>query len=186
MGKQPPQPEGGSGSGGAGGGREGPAGLAREIYKRGAFDSPAQEAFLNLMRTGGVLGGAFERLFKRHGLSSATYNALRILRGAGERGRRCSEVGEHLVAAVPDVTRLIDRLEKAGLARRSRGGEDRRVVLVRITASGRALLRRLDRPVLELHEAQLGHLSRRELEQLSTLLCRARERVRWDEDCEAR
>ena len=78
------------------------------------------------------------------------------------------------VASVPDVTRLIDRLVKAGLIDRIRGDADRRVVLARITTKGLALLRRLDEPVLELHQQTLGHLSRNELKQLNTLLERAR------------
>ena len=166
-------------------------GLAHEIHKRGPFQSAAQEAFLNVMRTGSVISGEFERLFKSHGLSSATYNALRILRGAGEQGRRCTEIGEHLVAAVPDVTRLVDRLEAAGLVKRSRGGgggsvggdkgrADRRVVTVRITPAGLAVLKKLDQPVLELHERQMGHMNRKELESLSVLLCKAREGVTGD------
>ncbi|MFT3687006.1 MAG: MarR family winged helix-turn-helix transcriptional regulator [Phycisphaerales bacterium] len=152
-------------------------GLAGEIYKQDPFESPAQEAFLNVMRTASLLAGPFERLFKKHGLSGATYNALRILRGAGEQGRRCSEIGEHLVAAVPDVTRLVDRLEEAGLAKRTRGSDDRRVVTVRITPAGLALLKKFDGTILELHEAQMGHMSRKDLETLSRLLCVARERA---------
>jgi len=151
-------------------------GLARELHKRGPFKSPAQEAFLNVLRTASLLAAEFERLFKRHGLSLATYNALRILRGAGEGGRRCTEIGEHLVAQVPDVTRLIDRLEGAGLARRARGsGEDRRVVTVRITPAGLALLKTLDGPVMRVHQRQMGHMAKGDLEALSRLLCDARE-----------
>jgi len=166
------------------------AGLAREIYKREPFRSSAEEAFLNVARTASVLAGDFERLFKPHGLSGATYNALRILRGAGESGRRCTEIGEHLVAAVPDVTRLIDRLERAGLAKRVRGGggggsggsgggggggADRRVVMVRITPSGLALLKKLDQPVADLHQRQMGHMADSKLEALSRLLCEVRD-----------
>jgi DNA-binding MarR family transcriptional regulator len=161
----------------------GKKGLAREIHKKGPFQSPAQEAFLNLLRTTSMLSGEFERLFKKHGLSGATYNALRILRGAGDAGRRCTEIGEHLVAEVPDVTRLIDRLEGAGLVKRSRGAGveangvsgDRRVVMVRITPAGLALLKKLDQAVVELHERQLGHIGKKDLATLSRLLCEARE-----------
>ncbi|HYD01378.1 MAG TPA: MarR family transcriptional regulator [Phycisphaerales bacterium] len=154
-------------------------GLAREIHKRGPFQSAAQEAYLNVLRTASVLSAEFERLFRRHGLSGATYNALRILRGAGEEGRRCTEIGEHLVAEVPDVTRLIDRLERAELVKRSRGtGEDRRVVNVRITGAGLALLKKLDQAVMDLHQRQMGHMSRRDLQTVSELLCAAREGVR--------
>lgn len=163
-----------------GGGGASASGLAREIHKKAPFESAAQEAQLNVMRTASMLSGPFERLFKAHGLSGATYNALRILRGAGPEGRRCSEIGEHLVSAVPDVTRLIDRLEATGLVKRVRGSEDRRVVTVRITPAGLALLKRLDQPILDLHERQLGHMSRKDLETLSLLLCRAREGVLGD------
>lgn len=173
------------------------AGLAREIHKREPFRSSAEEAFLNVARTASVLAGDFERLFKPHGLSGATYNALRILRGAGESGRRCTEIGEHMVAAVPDVTRLIDRLERAGLVKRLRGGgggvggneggvgeaqkrgpgkvADRRVVMVRITPGGLALLKKLDQPVADLHQRQMGHMADGRLDSLSRLLCEVRE-----------
>jgi DNA-binding MarR family transcriptional regulator len=179
-----------AGGGGASSVGNGQSGLAHELHKRGPFQSAAQEAFLNVMRTASMLSGDFERLFKHHGLSSATYNALRILRGAGDQGRRCTEIGEHLVAVVPDVTRLVDRLEEAGLVKRSRGGKegnggggggkgngagDRRVVIVRITPAGLALLKKLDQPVLDLHQQLMGHMSRKELGKLSELLCKARE-----------
>ena len=151
-------------------------GLAAELHKRKSFDSPEQEAWLNILRTQAVFGSEFFRLFKRHGLSAATYNVLRILRGAGEQGRSCSEIGEHMVAQVPDVTRLIDRLETAGLVARTRTTEDRRVVMVAITKGGLEVLTRLDQPVLDLHKAQLGHLTTAELRTLSDLLYKARHR----------
>ena len=90
-----------------------PSDKARRTVKR--FDTPEQEAYLGIVRTYSILITPFERLFKHHGLSQGTYNALRILRGAGESGRMCHEIGKHLVAQVPDVTRLIDRLEEMGL-----------------------------------------------------------------------
>jgi DNA-binding MarR family transcriptional regulator len=151
-------------------------GLAAELHKRKSFDSPEQEAWLNVLRTQAVFGSEFFRLFKRHGLSEATYNVLRILRGAGEQGRSCSEIGEHMVAQVPDVTRLIDRLETAGLVGRTRTSEDRRVVMVAITPAGLDVLSRLDQPVLALHRAQFGHMTHEELRTLSDLLYKARHR----------
>jgi DNA-binding MarR family transcriptional regulator len=153
--------------------------LQREIGKRKPFEHPEQEAFLNLVRTTNLLGTEFQRLFREHKLSESTYNALRILRGAAEDPasggtRTCSEVGEHLVAQVPDVTRLIDRLEELGLAERVRCDKDRRVVHVRITKGGLDVLTDLDEPVMEMHRRQLGHLSKAELEELSRLLVKAR------------
>lgn len=154
--------------------------LQYELGKRKPFDAPEQEAFLNVIRTASLLEAGFQRLFRTHKLSQATYNALRILRGAaaepnGKGARTCTEIGEHLVAQVPDVTRLIDRLERLGLAERVRCEKDRRVVYVRITRKGLDVLARLDQPVIELHKAQLGHMSRAELSELSRLLVKARQ-----------
>ena len=155
-----------------------PQGLREEIGKRRPFDTPEQEAYLNLTRTESLLRADFEALFRPYGLSEATYNALRILRGASlgdvPGKRSCHEIGEQLVARVPDVTRLIDRLEAQGLAERRRCNNDRRVVYVSITRKGLDLLDKLDEPTLELHKSQLGHMNRAELAELNRLLVRAR------------
>ena len=133
---------------------------------------PTVQAYLDLMRAREHLGRPILTLFKRHGLSEATYNVLRILRGAGEPGLACREVGKRLVNAVPDVTRLVDRLEALSFVQRERSSEDRRVWLVRLTEAGRELLGELDQPVNELHEAQFEELSPEELALLSNLLQR--------------
>lgn len=160
--------------------------LAEEIHKQAPFDEPAQEAYLNMVRTSTALQADFERLLKKHGLSHSTYNALRILRGAtvgaDAPGRRaCNEIGEHLVSRVPDVTRLVDRLESLGLAERVRDQGDRRVVFVKVTRKGLALLAKLDEPVLALHRSQLRHMSAEQLVQLSQLLVLARAHAGQDE-----
>lgn len=152
--------------------------LAKELRKKAPFQSLEQEAYLNLLRTISVLGCDIERDLKRHGLSEATYNALRILRGAGPAGRACSRIADDMVARVPDITRIVDRLETAGHAVRSRESDDRRVVMVRITKAGLDLLAKLDEPVLKLHKQQLGHLTRADLAQLNALLVKAR-RAPW-------
>lgn len=150
--------------------------LARELGKSRPFDSAEQEAYLNLRRTASVVNAEFEQLFRPLSLSEATYNALRILRGVGAVGCPCSRIAENLVARVPDVTRLVDRLEAAGLAERTRVSTDRRVVQVKITQAGLDQLAKLDEPVLDLHARQLGHLTKAELKTLSALLVKARER----------
>ncbi|HLO41481.1 MAG TPA: MarR family transcriptional regulator [Phycisphaerales bacterium] len=153
--------------------------LAHELGKKHAFDLAEQEAYLNLVRTTSTLSVELERFLRDHDLSGATYNALRILRGAtmGEDApgkRPCSEIGEQMVAQVPDVTRVVDRIEKMGLAQRIRCQADRRVVYVKITRKGLDLLARLDEPILGMHRAQLGHMSPRELADLNRLLVKAR------------
>lgn len=156
-----------------------PVTLREELGKRKPFDCPEQEAYLNILRSASVVGGPVSALLKEHGLSDATYNVLRILRGAtlgaGASGRRtCTEVGEQMVTLVPDVTRLVDRLEAQGLVARERCTHDRRVVYVRVTRKGLDLLARLDRPLVEVQRAQLGHMPRAELAELSRLLVKAR------------
>lgn len=158
-----------------------PPALQHEIGKRRPFDHPEQEAHLNLVRTESVLRADFDRLFDAHGLSGSAYNILRILRGsrlAGDpHGQPCHAIGERMVVRVPDVTRLVDRLEQRGLVERRRCSVDRRVVYVVITRAGLELLKALDEPVLELHRRQLGHLSRHDLRELNRLLVLARARV---------
>ncbi len=149
--------------------------LRQGLRSRGPFDSPEQEAFLNIQRSAATLGVPFERLFKARGLTGASYNVLRILRGAGAGGRECHEIGEHMVARVPDVTRLIDRLERSNLVTRTRCDKDRRVIHVTVTKAGLDALGELDRPVLAMHRAQLGHLTRGELAELNRILVKARQ-----------
>jgi DNA-binding MarR family transcriptional regulator len=148
--------------------------LQSEIGKKRPFDSPAQEAFLNLIRTASILEGDLAPLLKAQGLSESSYNALRILRGHHPAGCPCGTIGEHMVVRVPDVTRLLDRLEHAGLASRERDTVDRRVVIAKITKKGLDVLARLDGPLMKAHEAQLAHLSASELRTLNALLVKAR------------
>jgi DNA-binding MarR family transcriptional regulator len=148
--------------------------LQRELKKRQPFDSPEQEAILNIARTADRFGICFARLFRENGLTPSQYNVLRILRGEG-RPLPILEVADRMVAAVPGITGLIDRLEGMGLLARERSTEDRRVVFVAITARGLELLARLDEPVAVLHNRLIGHLSHDELGELSRLLEKARE-----------
>jgi DNA-binding MarR family transcriptional regulator len=148
--------------------------LQEELGKKNPFASPEQEATLNLLRTHDHLQEEFARLFQGHGISDPQYNVLRILRGAGEGGLPCLEVAARMVTRMPDITRLVDRLERVGLAERSRTAADRRKVLVKVTPAGLDLLARLDRPVLDLHRRLLGHLTRDELAELNRLLVKAR------------
>ena len=152
-----------------------PTDLRREIKQGKPFQSLEQEAMLNLERTTAVLSHAIAEALKPHGITPTQYNVLRILRGAGEPGLCRNEVRDRLVSQVPDVTRLLDRLEEAGLIERSRDAADRRLVTTRITAKGQQMLRELDAPVVEMHRRQLGHMTREQLRTLIELLGVARE-----------
>lgn len=148
--------------------------LAQELNKKNPFDLPEEEALLNIVRTSAALTIAFEREFRQFDLTDASYNVLRILRGSGPAGKLCSQVGRELVAQGPDVTRLIDRLERKGLCERRRSTTDRRAIWVVITPAGLALVNQLDTPVRALLKKTLGHMSRQELETVSQLLVKAR------------
>lgn len=150
--------------------------LANDIKQGKPFFSPHLEVYFNLLRTADVLNRTATALLKSHELSSTQYNVLRILRGTATSeiiaGLPCSEIGARLITHDPDVTRLLDRLEKRGLVERTRGDTDRRVVLVRITAAGIAVVEAcdLDRRTTEAFAPHFAKISSAECETLITLL----------------
>src|SRR6202042_3480209 len=107
---------------------------------------PEEAAFLDLLRTTDMLSRGLIAVLKTEDLSATQYNVLRILRGAPE-GLPCGEVANRMITKDPDITRLLDRLEKRGLISRSREAKDRRTVTARITPAGLKLLGGLDEPV---------------------------------------
>jgi DNA-binding MarR family transcriptional regulator len=147
--------------------------LQKEIKKAKPFDLLEQEAYLNVLRTAQELNTGFERLFKPFNLSITQYNVLRILRGVGE-PLPSGQIAERLVTRDPDITRLLDRLEKRDLITRQRGASDRRVVLAGITQQGLDILSQLDQPVLDMHRAQLSHFGPDRLKTFIELLELAR------------
>jgi DNA-binding MarR family transcriptional regulator len=149
-------------------------GIQAEIKQTKPFSSLEEEAFLALMRTADQLAWRGAEMLKQHRLSPTQYNALRILRGAGAKGLACSEIGERMINRDPDITRLVDRLERRGLVRRSREQKDRRVITTCITPAGLEALKALDRPIEEFHRHLLGHLGESRLHSLIRLLEAAR------------
>jgi DNA-binding MarR family transcriptional regulator len=137
---------------------------------------PEEVTFLELLRTTDMLSRGLTALLKTEDISSTQYNVLRILRGAPE-GLPCGEIGSRMITRDPDITRLLDRMEKRGLISRCRETKDRRMVMARITPEGVKLLGRLDEPVEEAHRKQLGHLGRERLRALTELLSVARSKV---------
>lgn len=151
--------------------------LREEIRQERPFGSLEQEALLNIARTAALLTYAIAERLKPFRLTPAQYNVLRILRGAGGGGLCRHEIRSRLVAPVPDVTRLLDRMEKGGLIQRERSSEDRREVRTTITRKGLRLLGELDQPVTDMEREYLGHMSRADLRTLVALLQTAREKV---------
>jgi len=132
--------------------------------------------FISLHKTADSLGVEAEQLLKPHGLTGTQYNVLRILRGAEPEGLPCRAIGERMISHDPDMTRLLDRLEKRGLISRARQTDDRRVIKTRISPAGLALLKSLDQPVRELHKRQFHHLPAARLKTLAKLLEEVRAR----------
>jgi DNA-binding MarR family transcriptional regulator len=145
-------------------------GIQSEIQQTKPFTSLEDEGLVALQRTADRLHWRLSEKLKAHGLSPTQYNALRILRGAGDEGRACSEIAERMINRDPDITRLVDRLERRGLAVRSREGQDRRVITTRITPAGLELLQILDGPVEEFNRKMLGALGEQRLRTLIHLL----------------
>jgi DNA-binding MarR family transcriptional regulator len=141
--------------------------------KRWRAPCPEESAFLDLVRTTDVLSRGPVRVLKAQDLSGTQYNVLRILRGAPE-GLACGAIASRMITRDPDVTRLLDRLEKRRLISRCRETKDRRTVMARIAPEGLKLLARLDEPVQAAHREQLGHLGRERLRALAELLSAAR------------
>lgn len=144
--------------------------LREELKQRRPFRSLEEEVVVNVIRTAEYVGSRGAEVFKRADLTPTQYNALRILRGAGDEGLSCREIGDRMVTKDSDVTRLLDRLERRGLISRERPPENRRLVLTRITGEGLRLLAELDGPVAESHRRLVGHLGKTRLAALNQLL----------------
>jgi len=151
--------------------------IQAELRQTKPFATPEEEAVVSLARTAGLFEWQMSEMLKPHGISPTQYNALRILRGAGKQGWACSEIGERMINRDPDITRLLDRLERRGLVERSREKKDRRVITARITPAGLDLLGTLDRPLEEFHKKMLGHMRGHGLDSLIRLLAMAREKL---------
>jgi DNA-binding MarR family transcriptional regulator len=150
--------------------------LQQELKKRHRYPSSEQEALLSLARTADQIGIRAERLMREHGLTPPQYNVLRILRGEGKPLPIC-EVASRMVQVVPGITGLADRLEAAGLVRRERSSQDRRVVFVGITPEGVSVLASLDAPLPALEKKLLAGLTQAEQRQLIELLEKVRDHL---------
>lgn len=129
--------------------------------------------YLELLRTADILSRGVVQVLKEEDLSANQYNVLRILRGSSD-GLACGGIANRMITRDPDVTRLLDRLERRKLIERGRDPQDRRTVMAKITREGLKLLASLDQPILQMHRKQLGHLGAEGLRNLQRLLLEAR------------
>jgi DNA-binding MarR family transcriptional regulator len=149
--------------------------IQAELKQTKPLGSLEEEAYLNVQRTANALAQRIAELLRSHDLTPAQYNVLRILRGAGHDGLNASDIGGRMISRDPDVTRLVDRLEKRGLVERWRCSEDRRVVWTRLAPAGRELIDPLDAPLNALHRDMLSHMVPERLQLLVELLEEARD-----------
>jgi len=123
--------------------------LATALKQNRPFVSLEQEVYLSILRTASELSYAADQLFRPFDITSSQYNVLRILRGAGADGLCRNEISERMVTATPDMSRLLDRMERVGWVTRERAEDDRRQVSTYITKSGMKLLEIMERPIRE-------------------------------------
>lgn len=144
--------------------------IVRELRQTKPFPSNREEAFVGLLRTADVLRWRLAEVIEPEGISLAQFNVLRILRGARDTGLPTLEIRARLVEQSPGITRLIDRLEAAGLVRRDRPGADRRQVICHIEKKGLAVLARLDTTVPQATEVLFAGLGSADVDRLITSL----------------
>ena len=146
------------------------SGIREEIKQTKPFRNLEEETLLALMRTSDQVQRRIAEAMKPFDISPTQYNALRILRGGGETGLPCSEIGGRMINHDPDITRLVDRLVKRGLVQRSRDSKDRRVITTRITAAGLELLKKMEKPMSEFPVHVFRALGEQKLQNLLKLL----------------
>ncbi len=151
------------------------ASLKSEIAQATPFSSLQEEVILNVMRTSDCLQRSFHHKTREWGLTTTQYNVLRILRGAQPDGLTCAAIGERMIAAEPDITRLLRRLKLLKLIRQHRDRLDRRVVMTQISSAGLDLLRAMDPAIQKIPLELLGHMSPEELAGMIRLLESARQ-----------
>jgi DNA-binding MarR family transcriptional regulator len=152
-------------------------GIQEEIKQTKPFESLEEELVVALVRTADQLQRRTSKIMKEYEVSPTQYNALRILRGGGEKGLPCSEIGERMISHDPDITRLLDRLVKRGLVERHREESDRRVIRTRITPAGLELLKKMDRPMHELPRRMFGDIGESKLQSLLRMLTLIRQKA---------
>jgi DNA-binding MarR family transcriptional regulator len=150
-----------------------PTSLRQQLKKKDPFGSLEQEAMLSVLRTSDLLENRLARLLREHRLTPSQYNAMRIMRGEGD-PMPCLEVANRMIQVAPAITRVVDQLVDRGLIEKQQSEKDRRVFLVGLTSAGQRLLKKIDTPILNLHQSLLGHVSKSDLKTLNRILETAR------------
>jgi len=143
--------------------------LAKELKKRGPFDSIEQEATLSILRTSDLLENRIARLLREHGLTMSQYNVLRILRGEGK-PMPCLEVADRMIQVAPAITRVVDQLLGMEMIEKAQSEQDRRVFHIEINSSGKQAIKKLDSLIVELHASLLRGVSKSDMKTLIGIL----------------
>jgi DNA-binding MarR family transcriptional regulator len=143
--------------------------LQNELKKRGPFDSVEQEATLAVMRSSDLLENRLARLLRQYDLTPSQYNVLRIVRGEGK-PLACLEVAERMIQVAPAITRVVEQLLARNWISKTQSAQDRRVFEIELTDDATGLLKKLDRPILELHASLLANVSQADLQTLIRIL----------------
>lgn len=136
-----------------------------------------KEVFHNLVKTHEKLIFEVSNVFNNHGITLTQYDVLESIKNACNMGLPLSKIGERMLSRQPDVTRIVDRLEDMGWVARVRDTKDRRVVSVKLTRKGRALVLRIESSLFEVHKDQFSHLSKNEMNLLNQLLIKTHEQA---------
>jgi DNA-binding MarR family transcriptional regulator len=145
------------------------AGIQQRVKQR-AFRDAAETAFIGLLVVAEQAHQRLEEMCRRSGITHMQYNVLRILRGAHPDGHPRFEIVNRLIRRAPDVTRLLDRLERQGLIERAWDSANRRQSIARITERGLALLETIEPELRKVQSQILAPLRREEVAGLATAL----------------
>jgi len=150
--------------------------LQKDLKKRDPFDLVEQEVALSIMRTSDLLENRFARLLREHGLTASQYNVLRILRGEG-RPMPCLEVADRMIQVAPAITRVVNQLLELNLIAKKQCSQDRRVFYIELKAAGKRLLKKIDKPLVDLHASVLSSVSKKDQRTLIKIMEKVRQSV---------
>ena len=142
-----------------------------------SFRNEWQKASMSILYTYGFLSNGYENFFRKHGLTTQQYNALRILRDQYPKPVSTSFLREKMLDKMSDASRLVSRLGVKGLVKVSQNASDKRLVNILISEDGRRIINEID---VNLHQldALVQGITEEEAENLVELLYKVRESLR--------
>lgn len=148
--------------------------FGNEIGRKSAFESIEEQLYLSLMYSYKLIVGELDSFFKDHNTTGPQYEVLKILIQDEKKGIPIRKIAERMVSSNPDVTRIVDKLEKADLVERTRSSSDRRIINVKLTTEGIHQFNNIEKPLQILHKSQFKYLTKTDMKELLKLLFRAR------------